>query len=55
MAAGSLLIQEAGGLVSDFTGGHQFLDKGHLVAGNPKCFKAVLTAIQPHLTAAMKR
>ena len=55
MAAGSLLIQEAGGLLSDFTGGHQFLEKGHVVAGNPKCFKAVLTAIQPHLTPAMKR
>ncbi len=55
MAAGSLLIQEAGGLVSDFTGDHHFLEKGHIVAGNPKCFKAVLTAIQPHLTPGMKR
>ncbi|MFZ2288088.1 MAG: inositol-phosphate phosphatase [Halopseudomonas yangmingensis] len=55
MAAGCLLIQEAGGLVSDFTGNHQHLEKGHVVAGNPKCFKAVLTAIQPHLTPAMKR
>lgn len=55
MAAGGLLIQEAGGLISDFTGGHQFLEKGQVVAGSPKCFKAVLTAIQPHLTPAMKR
>lgn len=55
MAAGSLLIQEAGGLISDFTGDNQFLEKGTVVAGNPKCFKAVLTAIQPHLTPAMKR
>ncbi|PAV47957.1 inositol monophosphatase [Pseudomonas sp. HAR-UPW-AIA-41] len=55
MAAGALLIQEAGGLVSDFTGGHEFLEKGHIVAGNTKCFKAVLTAIQPHLAPSMKR
>ena len=55
MAAGVLLVQEAGGLVSDFTGGHEFLEKGHVVAGNTKCFKAVLTAIQPHLSASMKR
>jgi len=55
MAAGVLLIQEAGGLVSDFNGGHDFLDKGHIVAGNIKCFKAVLTAIQPHLPESMKR
>lgn len=54
MAAGILLIQEAGGLTSDFVGGHDFLDNGQLVAGNPKCFKAVLQAIQPHLSAAMK-
>jgi myo-inositol-1(or 4)-monophosphatase len=55
MAAGVLLIQEAGGLVSDFTGGHQFLEKGQIVAGNTKCFKAVLTAIQPHLSDSLKR
>ena len=55
MAAGALLIQEAGGLVSDFSGGHGFLEKGQIVAGNNKCFKAVLTAIQPHLTPSLKR
>ncbi len=55
MAAGALLVQEAGGLASDFSGGHEFLDKGHIVAGNTKCFKAVLTAIQPHLPPALKR
>src|SRR5690606_4161658 len=55
MAAGALLIQEAGGLVSDFGGGHDFLEKGQVVAGNAKCFKAVLTAIQPHLAPSMKR
>ncbi|HTN56460.1 MAG TPA: inositol-phosphate phosphatase, partial [Microbacterium sp.] len=35
MAAGSLLIQEAGGLVSDFTGGHHFLEKGHIPGPRP--------------------
>jgi len=55
MAAGALLVQEAGGLVSDFTGSHEFLEKGNIVAGNTKCFKAVLTAIQPHLPASLKR
>ncbi len=55
MAAGALLVQEAGGLISDFTGGHDFLEKGHIVAGNTKCFKAVLTAIQPHLPESLKR
>jgi myo-inositol-1(or 4)-monophosphatase len=54
MAAGALLIQEAGGLISDFNGGHQFLEHGHVVAGNPKCFKAILTSIQPHVPARFK-
>lgn len=49
IAAGVLLIREAGGLVSDFSGGNQFMDSGNIVCGAPKCFKAVLQTIQPHL------
>ncbi len=55
MAAGILLVQEAGGLIGDFSGGHDFLDTGNLVAGNPKIFKAILQGIQPHLTAELKK
>ena len=54
MAAGTLLIQEAGGLVSDFNGSHDFLEQGHIVAGGPKCFKAVLTTIQPFIPRSFK-
>lgn len=53
MAAGALLIQEAGGLVSDFSGGNEYLETGNVVAGNPKVFKAVLQTIRPHLTAEL--
>ncbi len=49
MAAGVVLIQEAGGLVGDFAGDNNYLDKGNVVAGNPKVFKAILQAIRPHL------
>ena len=49
MAAGILLIKEAGGLVSDFTGGHDYLECGHIVAGSPKVFKAMLQTIAPHI------
>jgi len=45
IAAGALLVQEAGGLVSDFAGGNRYLDSGDIVAGNPKCFKAVLKTV----------
>jgi len=51
MAAGVLLIQEAGGLSSDFSGGHNYLESGNLVSGNPKVFAEILKAIRPHVTA----
>ncbi len=54
IAAGSLLIQEAGGLISDFNGGYDFLENGHIVAGGAKCFKAVLTTIQPYIPRSFK-
>ncbi len=50
-----LLIQEAGGLVGDFKGGHNHLVSGNIVAGNPKLFKAILKTIQPHLTPELAR
>ena len=35
IAAGTVLIKEAGGIVSDFEGGQTYLKTGHIVAGNP--------------------
>ncbi len=55
MAAGDLLIREAGGLVSDFVGGHNYLDSGNIVAGNPKVLKALLTTLAPHLDGKLRR
>jgi len=49
IAAGVLLVQEAGGLVSDMDGGDAYMDSGDIVCGSPKCFKAVLQAVQPVL------
>lgn len=49
IAAGSLLIQEAGGLISDMQGGSNYLTEGNVVAGNPKVFKALLQTIRPHV------
>ena len=55
MAAGILLIQEAGGLVSDFNGGNDYMKSGNVVAGNPRLFKELLQAIHPHLTPELRR
>jgi myo-inositol-1(or 4)-monophosphatase len=47
MAAGALLIKEAGGLVTDFSGGDNFLEAGEIVAGTPKVFAQLLQTIAP--------
>ena len=52
IAAGVLLVQEAGGIVSDMQGGHSFLDSGSLVAANPKVLRHILSTIRPHLDTA---
>ena len=47
MAAGALLIAEAGGLVADPLGEQSFMEKGDIVAATPKIFTAVLEALAP--------
>lgn len=44
IAAGLLLVREAGGITSDFTGGED-LAPGNVVAGNPKILKELLKKI----------
>jgi myo-inositol-1(or 4)-monophosphatase len=45
MAAGALLIQEAGGLVSDDKGGHAYMESGNIVAANSKMYKHLITTL----------
>ncbi len=54
MAAGSLLITEAGGLVGDLEGNEGWLERGDIVAGSPKVFGELLQLIAPHITPALK-
>lgn len=53
MAAGCLLITEAGGLVGDLEGNSTQLESGQIVAGSPKVFSQLLQLITPHLTPAL--
>ena len=53
MAAGCLLITEAGGLVGDLEGNETQLESGQIIAGNPKIFGQLLQVIGPHLTPAL--
>lgn len=45
MAAGALLVREAGGLVGDFEGEDRFMDSGNIVASNSKLFAAILKGL----------
>ncbi len=54
IAAGGLLVQEAGGIVGDFEGNESWLKTGNIVAGNPKVFAQILQTLSPHLTEALK-
>lgn len=53
MAAGCLLITEAGGMVSDLHGSDTYLKTGHICAGNPDIHPLLLQLMAPHLTAAL--
>jgi myo-inositol-1(or 4)-monophosphatase len=47
LAAGALLISEAGGIIGTFAGESDYLYKGDVLAGTPKVFGQLVTALQP--------
>lgn len=49
IAAGCLLIEEAGGLISGPTGDADHLDSGHIVAGNPHLYPQILQIVSKYL------
>ena len=55
MAAGSLLITEAGGTVTDFGGGDAFLSTGNIVAGNSHIHPEILQIIRTVFGGAVDR
>ena len=50
IAAGAVVIREAGGFIGDAAGGERFLETGNVVAGNPKVFRAMLRIIRARAT-----
>jgi myo-inositol-1(or 4)-monophosphatase len=45
VAAGSLLVTEAGGLVGNFTGEADFLDQQECLAGNPRVYAQLVSIV----------
>jgi len=46
IAAGSLLIQEAGGIISDFNGGKDYLSSGNIIAAPPAIHGELLNEVK---------
>ncbi|HEY5790522.1 MAG TPA: inositol monophosphatase family protein [Gammaproteobacteria bacterium] len=55
IAAGALLVLEAGGMVSDFSGGPDYLQTGNVVCGGPRLHAAMVAALAPHRTPELRR
>ena len=54
-AAGTLLIQEAGGRIGTLTGGEYTPGRQRAVAGTPKVYAALLELLAPHVPAESAR
>jgi myo-inositol-1(or 4)-monophosphatase len=52
-AAGTLLIQEAGGRIGTLTGA-EYRQGGHVIAGTPKVYAALLELLAPHVPEALR-
>ena len=48
IAAGALILKEAGGRISDYRGTDNYLNSGHIVAGNPKIYLALSELLTPY-------
>lgn len=53
-AAGALLVREAGGTVSDISGGDKHLDTGNVVAGGLKVHTEMLNLLRPFLHSELR-
>ena len=51
-AAGTLLIEEAGGRVGTLSGG-EYTQGGNIIAGSPKVYDALVALCKPHLTSVL--
>jgi myo-inositol-1(or 4)-monophosphatase len=46
IAAGIVLVREAGGFIGDLDGGESYWQSGDIVAANPKCMRAMVQALK---------
>ena len=51
IASGALIVQEAGGIVSDFDNRQGYLESGNIVCGSPRVHEELIGIIQRHTTS----
>lgn len=54
IAAGLLIVKEAGGVITDFSFNDAYLNSGNVIAGNPKMHQLMYQLIEPHVTADLR-
>ena len=54
MAAGILLVKEAGGVITDFSFNDKYLESGNVIAASPKMHQLLYQLIEPHVTESLK-
>lgn len=54
MAAGVLLVKEAGGVITDFSFNDKYLESGNVIAASPKMHQLLYQLIEPHVTGDLK-
>jgi myo-inositol-1(or 4)-monophosphatase len=55
IAAAAILIQEAGGVVTEINGGSQYMKSGRILAGNPKIVTKLINTLSPTLQPKPKK
>ena len=54
IAAGGLLVREAGGIIANLNGKDGWLQSGNVLAASPKIYDAMVEVLAPHLTEDIK-
>lgn len=54
VAAGVLLVQEAGGVVTDFSFNDKYLQSGNVIAASPRMHQLMYHTIEPHVSEKLK-
>jgi myo-inositol-1(or 4)-monophosphatase len=54
IAAGVLLVQEAGGVATDFAFNDKYLQSGNIIVGNPRMHQLMYHTLEPHIPDNLK-